>query len=99
MKTLSEVAQAHRRAVMTPVDDADVFDRAVSLARRVRWLRQYEGNPPGDDTMRRYYKHEARIAAAKVREIALQSEILLVRRADGDQDHRVMLGVMLGSSL
>lgn len=41
----------------------------------------------------------AREAERKVRKIALQSEIVLQRRADAEQANGAMLGIMLGAPL
>ena len=100
MQSLSEVAQAHRRAVMTPDADQLAFESAQFLASAVRLLRaKKRAWTTGDEFTPGWYESHARKVENAVREIALQSEILLARRASVVRHHRAMLEVMLGSSL
>jgi hypothetical protein len=105
MQLLRDVAQQARRAAMQPGQitqrwaeqhaDKMAFDAAVAWATNARLLRARKREGTGIFSPGRV-EALAREAETHVREIALQSEIILQRRAEAADADRAMLGIMLG---
>lgn len=105
MQLLRDVAQQARFAAMQPGQisrhwaqahaDIEAFERAARLAADV--LRVRESKRTGS-SFRSNGQLEAlaRECERKVREIALQSEIILQRRAEAAEADRAMLGILMG---
>jgi hypothetical protein len=105
MQLLKEVAQQARFAAMQPGQinqhwaqahaDIQAFERAARLAADVVRVR---ASKRAGSSFRSKGQLEAlaRECERTVREIAIQSEIILQRRADLAQADRAMLGIMLG---
>lgn len=106
MQLLRDVAQQARFAAMLPGQinqhyreqnaDLKAFDDAafwahIACSQRDMKHRSGTGFAPG------HHEAEARKAERRVREIALQSEIELQRRADLAQADRAMLGILMGA--
>ena len=110
MQLLRDVAQQARFTAMQPgqiaqhyrEQDADLqaFERASTAAREARMYRERKaaalaigltqtGHSGRFETM-------ARMLERRVREIALQSEIILQRRAEAAEADRAMLGILMG---
>lgn len=105
MQLLKDVAQQARYQAMQPgqisqhfreLADLQAFERAVIYANAVLGFRACKAaggtkaHPPA------MWEHRAREAESHVREIALQSEIILQRRAEATEADRAMLGILLG---
>lgn len=105
MQLLRDVAQQARFQAMQPGQisqhwaqqhaDTQAFDAAVAWARNAQSLRasKRDGNSihsPGR------VEALARECECRVREIALQSEIILQRRADAADADQAMMGILLG---
>ncbi len=112
MQLLKDVAQQARFAVMqpgailgrAPTDkgadddiDAAVFERAAWWAQQALMWRRFKAAPVKGYSAA-HCEASARHAERTVREIALQSEIVLQRRHDDAQADRAMLGIMLGAA-
>lgn len=106
MQLLRDLAQQARFAAMQPgqisqhyrEQDADLqaFESAAAYAaaacafRAVKSAGGFGVHTPG------YCEARARKAERRVREIALQSEIILQRRHEAAQADRAMLGILMG---
>lgn len=112
MQLLKDVAQQARFAAMLPAaslaraptdtgadDDIDaaVFERAAWWAQQALMWRRFKAAPVKGHSAA-HCESSARKAERTVREIALQSEIILQRRHDDAQADRAMLGIMLGAA-
>ena len=105
MQLLKDVAQQARFAAMQPgqitehyrEQDADLqaFERAVAFANAARAFRDAKACGNADRTPGQW-EGRARKAERRVREIALQSEIILQRRAEAAEADRAMLGILRG---
>jgi hypothetical protein len=113
MQLLRDVARQARFAAMQPgqitqhfrEQDADLqaFERAVNaanLARNQRMLKASAGRceTPYARDLAHHCEAKARDAERKVREIALQSEIILQRRFEMAQADRAMLRAMMAEA-
>lgn len=109
MMRLAEVAQQGRFAAMQPgaatqhlqqlQDDQTAFETAAAWAQAARHYRGKKATLPADPLYGRgRQEQQARLAERAVREIALQSEIILQRRHDDAQADRAMLDIMLGAA-
>ena len=111
MQLLKDIAQQARFAAMQPgkitehlrEQDADLqaHERAVQAAEDVRFYRRRKaellaGTATSTGMKASQYEALARKRERRVREIALQSEIILQRRAQVADADRTMLGIMLG---
>lgn len=111
MQLLRDVAQQARFAAMQPgqisqhyrEQDADLqaFESAVEAATRVRHHRARkahiaQGQDCSTTQTANYFEARARRWEREVREIALQSEIILQRRAEAADADRAMLGILMG---
>ena len=106
MQLLKDVAQQARFAAMQPGKisqhwaqqhaDIEAFESAAAYAaascafRAVKSAGGFGLHTPG------YCEARARKAERRVREIALQSEIILQRRYEAAEADRAMLGILLG---
>lgn len=105
MELLRDVAQQARYQAMLPgqitqhyrEQDADLlaFERAVVFANAARAFRDAKACGNADRTPGQW-EGRARKAEQHVREIALQSEIILQRRAKAAQADRAMLAILRG---
>lgn len=108
MQLLKDVAQQARFAAMQPGQisvsehDADMqaFRRAVLAAESAQFYRRSKAEVLAGTatlgTSAGKYEALARDCERRIRAIALQSEIILQRRAKAAQADRAMLGIMLG---
>lgn len=106
MQLLKDVAQQARFAAMQPgqiaphnfqeLSDQQAFDCAVMYANAAlncRVVKAAGGTAAHTPAM---WEARARDAEREVRDIALQSEIILQRRAEAAAADRAMLGILLG---
>jgi hypothetical protein len=103
VKKLRDIAQAARFEAMRPAalnTDQQAFEAALAWASNARACREAKRTGGHALTPGRL-EALARQAERRVREIALQSEILLARRADqlpAGPCHQPMLKIMLGAA-
>lgn len=108
MQTLKDIAQQARCQAMQPgqitrnhhhqLADTQAFDRAVMYANEALTCRVVKAAGGTRIHTAGMWEHRARRAERQVREIALQSEVILQRRAEASDADRAMLGIMLGAA-
>lgn len=106
MQTLKDIAQQARYQAMRPrqitrnhheqLADLQAFDRAVIHANNALNFRAVKAAGGTFAQTPAMWEHRAREAERQVREIALQSEVILQRRADAAQADRAMMGILMG---
>lgn len=81
--------------------DVQAFERAVNAANSARYWRARKaqviaGTPTPTGMSAGYYEWAARRCESGVRELALQAEIVLTRRAKAADADRALVNIMLG---
>lgn len=106
MMMLKDIAQQARFAAMQPgqisrnhhhqLADTQAFDLAVMYANEALNCRVVKAAGGTGVHTAGMWEHRARRAERHVREIALQSEIILQRRAEAAEADRAMMGILMG---